>query len=172
MKMSYKIGIYGLGLLLCISCQKNVFQADILGILNTKETEVKVLDTYEQFGGFGEGFAWEEYSVSPEVVADFLYPTAKILPSKNTTNSNRWQKVNWMQGPPSESLEELFLLCLSYEGGNEKIAKKIKELRELVTKQWVYYSFYYVPSLERPEVVQMFILDARTKKIYAIESSV
>lgn len=168
--MRYKIWIYGLGILICMSCQRKAFQSDILCILNMKAKEIKCLDAYHQFGGFGEGFILEEYSLSPRSVADFLYLKNKVLPSRNTTDS--WQKLDWKQGPPEECLEELFLLCLSYEDGNKRITQQLKELRQLVEHAWVYYSFYYQPSLDIPEVVQLFILDTRTKKIYAIESSI
>ncbi|WP_233266114.1 hypothetical protein [Myroides fluvii] len=169
-KMRYRIWIYVIGILMGISCQRKAFQSDILHMLNIEAKEIKLLDSYHQFGGFGEGFIVEEYSVSPKVVTDFLYPTAKIIPRKNETHS--WQKIDWKQGPPSEYLEELFLLCLSYEDGNEIRTEKLKELRQLVESPWVYYAFYYYPSLEMPELAQMFILDSRTKKIYAIEISI
>lgn len=169
-KMRYRIWIYVLGILLAMSCQRKAFQSDILHMLHIEAKEIKLLDIYHQFGGLGEGFILEEYSVSPEVVTDFLYPTTKILPRKNETHS--WQKIDWKQGPPNEYLEELFLLCLSYEDGNEIITEKLKELRQLVEFPWVYYAFYYYPSLEIPELAQMFILDSRTKKIYAIEISI
>lgn len=165
--MRYKIWIYGIGILICMSCQRKAFQSDILYILNMEAKEIKCLSAYHQFGGFGEGFILEEYSLSPRVVTDFLYPTDKILPNKKTTNL--WQKFDWKQGPLNEFSEELFLMCLSYEDGNKNITQQLNDLRQLVEYSWVYYSFYYQPTLEAPETVQMFILDTRSKKIYAIE---
>ena len=63
-------------------------------------------------------------------------------------------------------------MCLNYASNNDKIKSQLKEIKEILKKGGVYYSFYYRPDKENPQNVQLFILDIQSKKIYAIDQQV
>ena len=60
-------------------------------------------------------------------------------------------------------------MCLYNSGYNKKLKVKLNEIKRLIEKEGVYYSFYYRPDKEHPQNVELFILDVQNRKLYAID---
>lgn len=52
-------------------------------------------------------------------------------------------------------------MCLNYSSGNTKLENQLNEIKKVLEKPKVYYSFYYKPDKDSPQDAQFFILDVQ-----------
>ena len=158
-------------LAICVSsllgCQSSVFKKEVSELLNVNNAEIVNSKGTDEFGGFGEGYTIEVYELSDKTIKDFENKKTKELPVKK--DDSTWQKKDWSKTPIDSSFSEIFIMGLNYSSGNKKIETELKEIKQLVEKSEVYYSFYYKPDKENPQDVQLFILDVPSRKLYTIE---
>lgn len=161
-------------LAMCVSslfgCQSNVFKDEVSELLNISNAEILSSKGIDEFGGFGEGYTIEVYELSDKTITDFKNKTTKELPVKKSDTT--WLKKDWSNTPIDSSFNEIFIMGLNYSSGNNKIETELKEIKQLMVKSEVYYSFYYKPDKENPQDVQLFILDIPSKRLYTIESNI
>lgn len=153
-----------------ISCQSTVFKNDISKLLNVSDAEITSSKGIDEFGGYGEGYSIEVYQLSEKTILDFKDNLVKKLPMKKDTDI--WQKKDWSYTPIDSSFKEIFIMGLNYSSGNKKIEAELNEIKLLIEKSKVYYSFYFKPDIESPQEIQLFILDEQSRKLYVIEMDI
>lgn len=151
-----------LPLLFILSCQSGVFKNDLSEILGVSNVEIKNSRGADEFGGFSEGYTIEIYELSEETTKAFIAQSNKILPSKEG-----WKKFDWSKTPVDTSYTEIFGI-LNYMGG-KKVENLLSEIKVLLKKTEVYYSFYYKPDKDNPQDLQLFVLDTKSKKLHIVE---
>lgn len=151
------------------NCKNEVFVKDVDKIININDVEVLNTDTFDEFGGFGEGFTMETIQLSEKSVDLFLKEKNKDIQLMSTPS---WTKFNWSTGNYDKSYKEVFSLIFNYSNGASKLDNKLKELKEILINEGTYYAFYYKPNKENPTDVQLFILDSKTRKLYALENNI
>lgn len=162
--------IAAIGLVLLFSCQSGVFKDKLPEILGISNVEIKDNHGTDEFGGFGEGYTLEIYELSESTVNSFIDRTSKILPDKKEKAT--WKKYDWQKTPVDSSYNEILIMSLNYSGGNKKLETELSEIKKVLEKPEVYYSFYYSPNKDNPQDAQFFVLDVQTGKLYVIESKV
>lgn len=148
-----------------------VFKDDLSQILGVSDIEVKNSQGTDEFGGFGEGYTLEEYELSEKTVQAFINNASKTLPDKKEEGKN-WQKKDWSKVPVDSSYSEILTMCLNYSSGSTKLETQLNEIKKMLEKIEVYYSFYYKPDEDNPQDAQLFILDVQSRKVYVIESNI
>lgn len=154
-----------------ISCQGSSFKEDLHNILGVTDVEIIENKTTNEFGGFSEGHTIEVYGLSQSTMHNFLELSAKKLPEK-LKKEQTWQKHDWSKTPVDSSYNEIFALCLNYSSGNIKLEEQLNEIKKVLNKSDVYYSFYFKPDKTNPEDVVLFILEPRNGKLYIVESNI
>ena len=159
-----------LGLLL--SCQSNYFEKDLSNILNLETVEIEKVEVFDEWAGqHGEGYILEIYVLSQSTVQSFLSRTEKEIGEKKH-GDKVWQKYGWKPSPIDTSFSEVQIICLNYMTNNDKLKNKISELGNVMKEKGVFYSFYYSPDKENPRSVQLFILDTKSRRLFAIDQQV
>lgn len=170
--MNYRI-IFSVFLFLFLSsCNLSYFKNDLSQILGVDKIEIENIQTFNEWGGFqGDGYILEIYTLSEKTIQAFKNNPLKNLPDKKE-EGKEWQKYNWSTFPIDSSYNEVFIMCLNYSGYGKKLKVKLDEIKRLIEKEGVYYSFYYSPDKVNPQDVQLFILDVQNRKLYAIDSQI
>lgn len=154
-------------------CQSNVFKDDLPKILGVSNVEIQDSQGTDEFGGFGEGYTLEVYELSEKTVKAFINLTAKNLPDKKEEGKN-WEKHDWSKTPIDTSYNGVLSLVLNYRSST-KLENQLNDIKKLLEKPDVYYSFYYYSNEEVKEYIedaQFFILDVQSRKLYTIESNI
>jgi hypothetical protein len=153
-------------------CNSSFFKDDLSLILDVENVEIENYQTIDEWAGMqGEGFIFEVFELSEKTIQTFINQSSKNLPDKKEESEN-WQKYNWDKVPVNSSYKEIFSMCLNYSSNSQKIKVKLNELKKLIEKDGVYYSFYYKPEIENPQNVQLFILDIESRKFYVIDQQI
>lgn len=170
--MNYRI-IFSVFLFLFLSsCNLSYFKKDLSQILGVEKKEIKNIQNFNEIAGIqGEGYILEIYTLSEKAIQAFKNNPLKNLPDKQE-EGKEWQKYNWSTFPIDSSYNEVFIMCLNYSGYGKKLKVKLDEIKRLIEKEGVYYSFYYSPDKVNPQDVQLFILDVQNRKLYAIDSQI
>jgi hypothetical protein len=170
--MHYRI-IFSVFLFLFLSsCNLSYFKNDLYQILGVEKKEIKNIQNFNEISGIqGEGYILEIYTLSEKVIQAFKNNPLKNLPDKQE-EGKEWHKYNWSTFPIDSSYNEVFIMCLNYSGSSKKLTVKLNEIKRLIEKEGVYYSFYYSPNKVNPQDVQLFILDVQNRKLYAIEQQI
>jgi hypothetical protein len=170
--MHYRI-IFSVFLFLFLSsCDLLFFKSDLSQILGIEKIEIENIQTFNEIAGIqGEGYILEIYTLSEKTIQAFINNPIKNLPDKQE-EGKEWHKYNWSTFPIDSSYSEVFNMCLYNSGYNKKLKVKLNEIKRLIEKEGVYYSFYYRPDKEHLQNVQLFILDVQNRKLYAIDSQV
>lgn len=154
------------------SCNTSFFKGDLSPILGLEKVEIENSQTLDEWAGAqGDGFILEVYELSEKTVQAFINQSVKNLPNKKEEGKN-WQKYNWSKAPVDSSYNEVFIMCLNYSSDSEKLKTQLNEIKKLIEKEGVYYSFYYRPDKENPQNAQLFILDVQSRKLYAIDQQI
>lgn len=154
------------------SCNSLFFMDALSAILGVEKVEVENSQTLDEWAGVqGDGFILEVYELSEKTVQSFIKQSSKNLPDKKEKNKN-WRKYDWSKTPIDSSYNEVFITCLNYSSNSEKLKAQLNEIKKLIEKEGVYYSFYYRPDKENPQAVQLFILDVQSRKFYAIDQQI
>ena len=151
-----------------ISCQSKVYKDDLPKILGVEDVKITNSQGIDEFAGFGEGYTLEIYELSESTINAFINDASKILPEKNGTAAG-WLKHDWRSTPMDSSYIEIFNICLNYYSGNRKLEGLIVEIKKVLQKPDVYYSFYYKPDKDSPQDVLLFILDLQSRKLYIMD---
>lgn len=170
--MSHRlVFIYFLFFLLS-SCNNYFYKNDLPLILGIENVEIKNSQRIDEWAGMhGDGFILEIYELSETTIQAFINRSSKNIPNKKE-NGKIWKKYNWSKIPIDSSFREIFIMCLNYSSDNQKLKAQLNEIKKLIEKEGVYCSFYYRPDSENPQNVQLFILDVKGKKIYAIDQQI
>ncbi len=170
--MFYKLIFSTFSILFLSSCNTSFFKEDLSAIVGVEKVEIENSQTFDEWAGIqGDGFILEVYEFSDKTVQTFIDQSTKKLPDKKEKDKN-WQKYNWRIEPVDSSFNEIFIMCLNYYSDNQKLKIQLNEIKELIKKEKVYYSFYYRPDKENPQNVQLFILDTKSRKLYAIDQQI
>lgn len=154
------------------SCKTSFFKDDLSKILGVEKVEIENSQTLDEWGGVqGDGFILEVYELKENTVQAFINRSSKNLPDKNEEGKN-WEKYNWSTIPIDSSYNEIFIMCLNYFSNSEKLKNQLNELKKILEKENVYYSFYYRPDKNNPQNVQLFILDIQSRKLYSIDQQI
>ncbi|RZJ91412.1 MAG: hypothetical protein EOO20_05145 [Chryseobacterium sp.] len=154
------------------SCNVFFFKDALSPILGVEKVEVENSQTLDEWAGVqGDGFILEVYELSEKTVQSFIKQSSKNLPDKKEKNKN-WRKYDWSKTPIDSSYNEVFIMSLNYSSNSEKLKVQLNEMRKLIEKEGVYYSFFYRPDKENPQAVQLFILDVQSRKFYAIDQQI
>jgi len=170
--MHYRI-IFSVFLFLFLSsCNLSYFKKDLSQILGVEKKEIKNIQNFNEIAGIqGEGYILEIYTLSEKAIQAFKNNPLRNLPDKQE-EGKEWHKYNWSTFPIDSSYSEVFNMCLYNSGYNKKLTVKLNEIKRLIEKEGVYYSFYYSPDKVNPQDAQLFILDVQNRKLYAIDSQV
>lgn len=154
------------------SCNSLFFKDALSPILGVEKVEVENSQTLDEWAGVqGDGFILEVYELSEKTVQSFIKQSSKKLPDKKEKNKN-WRKYDWSKTPIDSSYNEVFITCLNYSSNSKKLKAQLNEIKKLIEKEGVYYSFYYRPDKENPQAVQLFILDVQSRKFYAVDQQI
>jgi hypothetical protein len=154
------------------SCNTSFFKDDLSQILGVEKVEIKNSQTLDEWAGMqGDGFILEIYDLSEKTVQAFKDKPLKNLPDKKE-EGKEWKKYNWSTFPVDSSYNEVFIMCLNYSSDSEKLKVQLNEIKKLMGKEEVYYSFYYRPDKNNPQNVQLFILDIQSRKLYTIDQQI
>ena len=151
--------------LVITSCQSTFFLDKIDEIMGVDDVEVFDRESIDVFGGFGEGYTLEVYKLSHSTIQSFLNKPSKKLPRKH---SNGWNIKDWDTSPLDNDYKEIYTLVFDYFG-NKKLTNRLKKLKNLMSGEGVYYSFYYYPDRITPIKVRFFIIDIKKDTFYAID---
>lgn len=167
--MHYRI-IFSVFLFLFLSsCDLLFFKSDLSQILGVEKKELKNIQNFNEISGIqGEGYILEIYTLSEKAIQAFKNNPIRNLPDKQE-EGKEWHKYNWSTFPIDSSYNEVFNMCLNYSGSSKRLKVKLNEIKRLIEKEGVYYSFYYRPDKEHPQNVELFILDVHNRKLYAID---
>jgi len=170
--MLYRI-IFSVFLFLFLSsCNTSFFKNDLSQIFGVEKIEIENIQTFDEWAGMqGDGFVLEVYTLSGKTMQAFKDNPLKNLPDKKE-EGKEWQKYNWSTFPIDSSYNEVFIVCLNYSSNSRKLKVKLNEIKRLIEKEGVYYSFYYRPDKDNPQNVQLFILDVQNRKFYAIDQQI
>lgn len=170
--MFYRLIFSAFLFLFLSSCNTSFFKDDLSQILGVEKVEIENIQTLDEWAGTqGDGFVLEVYELSEKTVATFINQSSKNLPDKKEENKN-WQKYNWNKTPVDSSFSEIFMMCLNYSSDSQELKAQLNEIKQLIEKEGLYYSFYYRPDKENPQNVQLFILDIQNRKLYTIDQQI
>jgi phage-related protein len=170
--MFYKLILSVFPLIFLSSCNTSFLKDDLSSILGMEKVEIENNQTLDDWAGNqGEGFILEVYELSEKTVQTFINQSSKRLPDKKEKVKN-WQKYDWRIVPVDSSFNEVFIMCLNYSSDNQKLKTQLDEIKLLIKNEKVYYSFYYRPDKENPQNAQLFILDTKSRKFYAIDQQI
>ncbi|MBA3827724.1 MAG: hypothetical protein H0X33_02200 [Taibaiella sp.] len=154
------------------SCNTSFFKDDLSQILGVDKVEIENSQKLNEWAGRqGDGFVLEIYYLSEKTVRAFKDKPLKNLPDKRE-EGKEWKKYNWSASPVDSSYNEVFIMCLNYSSNSEKLKVQLNEIKKLMGKKGVYYSFYYRPNKYNPQNVQLFILDIQSRKLYTIDQQI
>lgn len=155
------------------SCSTSFFKDDLSLKLDIEKVEIENSKTLDEWAGMqGDGFILEVYDLSEKTIQDFENKSSKELPDKKEKDEN-WQKYNWSKTPVDSSFNKVFIMCLNYSSDNQELKTQLNEIGKLIEREdGAYYSFYYKPDKENPQNVQLFILDSKNRKLYAIDQQI
>jgi hypothetical protein len=154
--------------ILMLGCQSSYFKDDLSNILGVKSVDIESFSSKDEFGGFGEGYTLEKYKLSKVTIDDFESIQSKRLPVKD----GGWQRYGWSRTPIDSSFKVVIFMPLSYYDGNKKLEAVLHQVKKSLESPNVYYSFYYKPDKLNPQGVQLFILDVKSKELYAIDITI
>jgi len=165
--------LFLISLLLGLSnCSKPFFKNELSQILGVDKIEIKdVHIVTDEFAGFGKSYSMEIYDLSDNTIYTFINEPSKQLPDKKEIGK-KWQKHLWSETAVDSGYNEIFGMALNYYNGDKKLENQLNEIKQLLGKTGVYYSFYYYPNKDNPNHVQLFVLDTEMKKFYAIDSCI
>lgn len=166
----YLLGFFAV-VFLMTACDNNVFENNLTKIFDVDNKELRFVQGIDRFGGFGEGFTLEEYDLSEKALDIFMRKDSKALPENEEVGSN-WKRKDWDITPIDSVYNQLFLMCLSYSDGSLELKTKLDEIKQVLKKAKVYYSFYYRPDKDNPQDVRLYVLDTQTRRVYVIESNI
>ena len=61
---------------------------------------------------------------------------------------------------------------LSYYNGNKKSELVLQQVKKSLKRADVHYAFYYKSDRSNPQSVQLFVLDIKSRELYAIDISI
>lgn len=170
MRLRYCFIVFFL-LALLTSCKGLVFKNDLPKILGVNDVSITESQGIDEFGGFGEGYTFEIYTLSVGTLKAFIALHNKELPDKKE-EGKEWQKYGWSKTPvDSVYFANVLSVVFDYKG-IAKIEERLDEIRKILKKTYVYYSFYYNANKEVKdyiEDVQFFILDIEMANMYIVE---
>jgi hypothetical protein len=170
--MLYRLIFSNFLFLFLSSCSNSFFKDDLSFLLDVEKVEIENSKTLDEWAGMqGDGFILEVYDLSEKTIQAFENKSSKELPDKKEKDEN-WQKYNWTTPPVDISFNEVFIMCLNYSSDNQELKNQLNEIKKLIEKEGVYYSFYYKPDKENPQYVQLFILDSKSRKLYMIDQQI
>lgn len=170
--MHYRLLFNAFFFLFLSSCNTSFFKDDLTSILGVEKVEIENSQTLDEWAGAqGDGFILEVYELSEKTVQAFINLSSKNLPNKKEEDK-KWQKYDWRKVPVDSSYNEVFIMCLNYSSDRKKLKVQLNEIKKLMEKEGVYYSFYYRPNKENPQNVQLFILNVQSRKFYAIDQQI
>lgn len=148
------------------ACQSNFFEKKISKILDIDDVEVINVTKYEEWAGSqGDGYIMEVYELSEKTIAAFLEKSTQ-LPLKEG-GKKKWGNYGWGKWQNDSLYNEVISLGLNYNAEDEQINKQLNILKEVIKGSYI--AFYYSPNRDNPNNIELFILDADNKKLYAIE---
>lgn len=149
-------------------CQSSYFKNDLSQILGVEKVDVESFSSKDEFGGFGEGYTLEKYKLSKVTIDEFQGGRSKLLPVKD----GGWQRYGWSKAPIDSSFKEVIYMPLSYYDGNKKLEIVLQQVKKSLERADVYYAFYYKSDRSNPQSVQLFVVDIRSRELYAIDIAI
>lgn len=152
-----------------IGCQTKVFKNELSQILGMDKVFIVDSNSFDEFGGFGEGYTLESYKLSKKTVQKFC----KIKEKNNLykKNDSNWNKIGWSKSPIDSIYNEISLMGLGYDNGSVWLNEELSKIKDILIKPNNYYSIFYNPNIKNPENAILFILDVEQCKLYIIESN-
>lgn len=147
------------------SCSNCAYPVRISHILGNKDIEVASCNSFDSFGGFGEGITIREYIIDTKTP---LTLKGKRLPVQDS----RFKTINWTNQRLSEKYEELYIMALSHVGNGHEISEKLALITSILKNNTTYHAFYYYPDEINAQDVDMLVFDGMTNTLYIISSSI
>jgi hypothetical protein len=140
---------------------------DVLG------AEIDLVNKDYEYGDYlsfsGEGYSGLLYSIS-DAEMDSLISSINTgaLPQKRES----FKVQLWSETPIIKQSEEVVTLVSSYFSKNKEFLKFQESLREVITENDNYFSYYYKETEGNIDDIELYVLDTENNKIYIVRNSV
>ncbi|MEO0413916.1 MAG: hypothetical protein AAF226_03060 [Verrucomicrobiota bacterium] len=145
----------------------------VRGIFNTAASLGSPLKRVETDRAFnGDGYSFTVYELPLEVkerFANFDTALKETYPIRPEYRSG-WQTSHWKQGPHPEIDDslELKLAMPNYDGQTDGLKPDFEELKEILAGSEAFYSYFYKTQSDRPSNIDLFVIDLKGNRFFAI----
>ncbi len=162
--MKTTVGIILLSFILV--CCSNPYSKELHNLLNVKNVNIRNVTIIEDCMFCSEGITICMYRIDETAIEEFIC-NDKIMPCNEDTS---WKVFGWYQTPIDTTYKYVFQ-HLNYKS-TKKIEKVLEDIKNVLQKDNVYYSFYirkFGVNYD-PLEAQIFVLDLQDKMLYIVIS--
>lgn len=145
-----------------IGCTTYYFKEDLNSVMGLENIEIEKKIIYDEWGGlYGDKLLLEEYKLSDKTIADFIknIETQKEFKYKDKT-------ITWQKAPIVTSHKKALSRIIEHKPTDTELNVKIEQIKALIQTPNTYYSLAYE---EKDDYVQLFVVDLKTKSLFAID---
>jgi len=161
--MKFAIAFASIGL--CY-CQSNRGELELFGF---EEDSYELEYSKSVFAGFGEGYSFEIYILSDSLVQSIIASPQNNLPAKSNSQ-DLFISYGWNTWPIGSQYDEVLDISLNYYTRNEGLKKAINSAKAMIANDSPLVAFYAYPNLPNPKIVQLFVLDTISRRMYFVDS--